>query len=149
MLRLSDEMQEELRKFRQGEVDLASFQQWVEANQEKLSARMSPGILLKLRRGSTQKVMAAIADTLPSCAQCGQIGVPRDFSSRSEHTKVAKEVDVALYSGTLKRIPRPLWVGEGFLRLGADAYFRCVHCGSIWVLVEPEQHDNGFWRRFA
>lgn len=149
MLRLSSEMQEELRKFRQGEVDLASFRQWVEVNQDKLSTRTSPGILLKLRRGNTQKVMAAIADILPSCAQCGQIGVLGDFSSRPEHAKVGKAVEAALYAGILKRIPRPLWVGESFLRLGADAYFCCVHCGSIWCLVEPEQHDNGFWRRFA
>ena len=149
MTKLNDYIVETLRKFRQGAVDITSFQQWVDGNRYALAAEVSSGVLLKFHRGNTQKVMGAIAGILPSCTSCDRIGPSGDFYSRLEHAKVAEEVDTALRVGILKRIPRPSWVNTNSQHLGADAYFQCVNCGSIWTLVEPEQHDNGSWRRLA
>jgi hypothetical protein len=146
---LDSDFQEEFVKFRQGAISLGVFQQWVERNYERLATQVSAGILLKLRRGNAQKVMASIAVLVPDCAKCGHICPRGPFTTRQEHAGCASKVEIAVKNGDLSRIPPPNWRPIDNSQLGADAYFECTACGSVWTLVEPERQDNGMWDRLA
>lgn len=116
---------------------------------DALDKQLSPGTRLKLRRGSLHDLMAIAAKLLPGCVHCGSVYPAATFTSRTEHARSAQSVDAALSNGILKRTARPIWVMPDPTQLGADAYFTCVTCGSIWTLVEPEQHSHGLWSRIA
>lgn len=146
---LDIDLHEEFVNFRQGVIDLGIFQQWVEKNHDRLATHISAGTLLKLRRGDIRKVMASIAMLLPSCVKCGNICQAGPFTTRQDHATCASNVDVAMKNGVLSRIPQPNWSPIDSSQLGADAYFKCTSCGSVWTLVEPERQDNGTWERLA
>lgn len=116
---------------------------------ETLDIQLSPGARLKLRRGSLHDLMAITATILPGCSRCSSLYPATIFNSRAENAKCAQFVDAALLSGALKRIARPAWVVPDSLQLGADAYFLCVTCGSIWTLIEPDKQCHGLWSRIA
>jgi|JI10StandDraft_1071094.scaffolds.fasta_scaffold395870_2 hypothetical protein len=116
---------------------------------ERPDIQLSPGARLKLRRGSLHDLMAIAATILPGCSHCSSLCPATIFNSREEHAKCAQFVDAALLNGTLKRIARPVWVMPDSMQLGADAYFLCVTCGSIWTLVEPDKQCHGLWSRIA
>lgn len=116
---------------------------------DALDKQLSPGIRLKLRRGSLRDLMAIAAKLLPGCVYCNSVYPEATFTSRTEHARCAQSVDTALSNGILKRTTRPIWVMLDPTQLGADAYFTCATCGSIWTLVEPEQHCHGLWSRIA
>lgn len=116
---------------------------------DTLDKQLSPGVRVKLRRGSLHDLMGIAAKILPGCAHCSSLHLETTFGSRSEQAKCAQIVDAALSRGVLKRITRPSWVVPDATQIGADAYFTCITCGSIWTLVEPEQHCNGLWSRIA
>lgn len=148
-LLLDSDLHEEFAKFRQGNIDHGIFQQWVENNYDRLARHISVGNLLKLRRGDIRKAMASIATLLPSCGKCGNIYQAGPFTTRQDHATCASKVDLAMKNGELIRIPQPIWSPIDNSQLGADAYFECTGCGSIWTLVEPERQDNGTWERLA
>lgn len=104
-----------------------------------MTTQVSAGTLLKLRRGNTQKVMASIAVLFPDCAKCSHICPTGPFSTRQEHAGCASKVEIAVKNGDLSRIPKPNWSAIDNSQLGADAYFKCTGCGSVWTLVEPER----------
>jgi len=79
---LNNDIYEKFANFRQGIVGLGGFQQWVEENHERLAAQIAAGILLKLRRGDTRKVMASIATLVPTCVKCGSICQAGPFTTR-------------------------------------------------------------------
>lgn len=116
---------------------------------DALDKQLSPGVRLKLRRGSLQDLMAIATKILPGCAHCSSLYPETTFSSRAEQARCAQVVDAALSRGILKRIARPAWMVPDTTQLGADAYFICATCGAIWTLVEPEQHCHGLWFRMA
>lgn len=121
----------------------------VEKNHDRLAMHISAGNFLKLRRGDTQKVMASIAVVLPACVKCGNICPAGPFITRQDHATCATNVDAAVKNGDLCRIPQPNWASIDNSQLGADAYFRCTGCGSVWTLVEPERQENGTSERLA
>lgn len=141
--------QQKLLDFRGGLVDLGSLHKWADENQEKLRTHMSPGLLLKLRKGNATQVMGIVASIVPACQVCSGINPVGVFSSRQDHARCAQHVDAAMTSGALKRIRIPSWFQAAHSQLGADAYFECTCCGSIWTLVEPERQDHGLWERLA
>lgn len=150
MAQISDsEFIDKLREFQRGSVDLLSFQQWIELHYDQLTPLVAPGALLKLRRGDKQKALKAVGQLLPSCPDCAQLCEGRVFSSREEHGVCAARVEDSLRAGTLKRIQRPDWFHPSELHFGADGYFECTMCGTIWTLVEPEREDNGLWERLT
>lgn len=111
--------------------------------------RLSPGVRLKLRRGSLCDLMAIAAKLIPGCAHCNSLYPETTFNSNAEHERCALFVDAALSNGILKRIARPDWFAPATLQLGSDGYFICATCGSMWTLVEPERHCHGLWSRIA
>jgi hypothetical protein len=146
---LDSDLHDEFVNFRQGVIGLDIFQQWVEKNHDRLATHISAGNLLKLRRGDIHKVMASIAKVLPSCIKCGNICQAGPFTTRHDHATCASNVEMALKNGEISRIPLPSWAPIDNSQLGADAYFKCMGCGSVWTLVEPERQDNGTWERLA
>lgn len=136
-------------EFRSNPIDLNSFHNWIKASHAELLTHLSPGILLKLTRGDTAKVLITISKILPACSNCADICKEGAFANRSEHVSCASRVDLAILDGYLERIKKPSWVGQDNFQLGADAYYKCSSCGSIWTLVEPERQDNGLWERLA
>lgn len=138
-----------LRKFRRGDIDLPSFQDWIARQSTNLSLMVPTGVLLKLRRGDKEKAMRAVARLLPACAYCGQMPAVGVFTSREQHSTYASWVTQAVRNGTFKPIPRPDWLHSTQQHFGADGYFQCTNCGSLWTLVEPEREDNGLWERLA
>lgn len=121
----------------------------VAALADALDKQLSPGVRLKLRRGSLYDVMAIAAKLIPGCTHCNSLYPEATFNSRAEQAQCALFVDAAVSNGILKRIARPDWVAPDTTQLGSDAYFICTTCGSVWTLVEPEQHCHGLWSRIA
>lgn len=146
---LDNDIYEKFVNFRRGMINLGVFQRWVEENRERLAEQIAAGILLKLRRGDLQKAMASLATLIPTCVKCRSICQAGPFMTRQDHAKCALNVDIVVKNGHLSQIPRPNWTPIDNSQLGADAYFICTGCGSVWTLVEPERQDNGTWQRLA
>jgi hypothetical protein len=150
MKNISDpELIVELKNFQSGITDLINFQIWIGTKYDHLRSLIPPGILLKLRRGTEEQVMKAIASLLPPCAVCGEICSEGNFLTRQNYLECMPRIEQSIRNGLLVQIPRPRWFHAGDKHFGADGYFKCTACNAIWTFVMPEREDNGLWERLA
>ena len=138
-----------LKLLRSGKTSRNEVQSQLKALAEQLSDELSPGLRLKIGRGSMADLMRVASQVVPACQRCAGLCKTGLFSSRADHETCARVIDGAVANGYLARRPRPEWIGNDPTQLGADAYFTCVTCGSLWTLVEPERHTKGLWERLA
>ena len=139
----------ELCRFRSEVSDLTVFQNWIASNYIRLQPKVSPGYLLKLRRGDKQQVMKIVTGLVPSCVNCRDICPEGAFLTREAFSQCAASVAQRTRSGALTPIGPPPWFKPDDKHFGADSYFRCATCGAVWTLVLPEREDNGLWERLA
>lgn len=140
---------ENLRELRRENINVEEFHQWMKTLNEESTRTVPKGILLKLKHGDMNKILSASKAILPSCLKCSAICKEHAFYDRSEHAACASAIDQALQAGILRRLAKPKWYVPSNTQPGADAYFACSFCGSIWNLVEPERQYNGLWERIA
>lgn len=149
MCQLEKDIADRLRAFRKEPINQDAFRDWVRKNHSRLAPQCAPGLILKLRSRDVQTIMSSIANLIPACSQCVQVGEQKIFESRAEQLSYARRVDATLNGGPLKRIKRPNWFQHDGAQLGPDGYFECTSCGAFWTLVEPERQYNGLWQRIA
>jgi hypothetical protein len=125
------------------------FRSWFALNQSKYEHDLPAGLMLKLKRGDAEQVMAAIARLLPACDSCQGIFPEGPFNSRQDHSSCSSMVNLAVSNGVFIRKPMPIWIKPDASHRGADAYFSCARCGALWTMVDPEREDRGFWARLA
>ena len=139
----------ELSALRAGTKSIGDFRKNLSSAVDQVQDLLSPGVRLKLKRGTMSEVFRASTEFVPGCARCNSLPLGRVFGSTIEHSECSKAVQMALESGTLARVSRPIWAEPDSRQLGSDGYFSCTSCGSIWTLVEPERHTYGLWQRIA
>ncbi len=144
-----EDLKVKLYKTRSSEISLEQFKIWLSANIGSYNGFLSKGELLKLKHGDKSQTMYTGKAILPSCPLCTSIFEQKSFSDRAEHLACANAVDQALHSGVLKRLRKPDWYNPAHSEAGADAYFICNSCESLWNLVEPEKQYGGLWERIA
>lgn len=142
-------LSEELLSLRRDDTSLQSFQEWVGAYQSEISQLVSPGIYLRLRRGTKEEVMHEGVRLVGSCNNCKNVYPEGDFVPRVKHEECAARVEVAVSAGVLELVRRPAWIGHRLQNIGSDRYFRCKTCDSVWTHIAPERHDDGLWERIA
>lgn len=138
-----------LSDYRDGVVSRQQLLQWLDSEQTRVSAQISRGVLLKLSHGNDYAAMTTLAKILPSCVVCGGICREQTFTSWSDYQQCVSQVDAAEAAGKIVRMKPPAWTYNAGSKAGADAYYRCSTCGSIWGLVRPEREENGSWHRLA
>jgi hypothetical protein len=139
----------ELKRFRRREIDIFSFRKWMIDNYKNLQPVTPSGLLIKLKRGTELQAMTAIASILSSCQNCRDFCQKGIFLTRTEYAACASKVLEATKTGVLKQVARPAWFYSDDKHFGADAYYTCEICDSLWTLVTPEREDNGLWARIA
>lgn len=146
---MNSELIAELKSIRSRSIDISSFREWVAVKYKDLQPLMSPGLLMKLKRGNERQVLAAIASLLPSCPNCRDIFEQGSFLTRGEYAACISQVTKAVQNRALTQIGRPTWFHPDGKHFGADAYYTCNICDAIWTLVMPEREDNGLWERIV
>lgn len=137
-------------EFRLENIDLHFFQEWANLNSKILSdMKISDGLSLRLRRGDKQTVMKSIASILPPCKQCNALPPSIFFYNRQDQENVFLKINSFLKNGILNNISKPDWYHPDSKPFGADTYYICATCNSMWTLVQPEHEDNGCWQRIA
>lgn len=146
---LKFELVSELKSFRSGAIDASSFREWIVVNYKDLEPLISPGLLIKLKRGSEPQMRATVASLLPSCPNCRDICEEGSFLTREEYVTCTSKVTEAVRTGSLAPVGRPSWFNPEDKHFGADGYYKCNICEAMWTLVNPEREDNGLWERVA
>lgn len=146
---ISEQLLIELKKLRDDTGELEKFRNWMRANAESLNLTISPGCLLRLKRGEMQHVMRVSAALIPSCIYCRDLCDKGVFLTRQQNALCTSTVSKAMQSGYVTPTRCPPWFAPPDIHFGADAYFKCRTCGALYTLVAPEGEDNGLWERFA
>lgn len=146
---LDPQILEKMMRFRNGELELTAFQNFITMNIAQLKPVVPPGVMLKLRRGDKQTVIKAVAIVFPNCSLCEALCDVGHFTSRQAQSSCEARVYDSFQRGDIQRVSRPEWFNPTQAHFGADGYFSCTRCGSIWNMVEPEREDNGLWGRIA
>lgn len=134
---------------RENPARIGEFQSWFALNQHAYERSLPEGLMLKLKRGDSEQVMTTIARLLPACKGCSSLFPEGGFRSLQELSQCNSTIGLAVSDGVLTRLPAPDWLKPDAAQHGADAYFACLKCGSIWTLVQPEREGRGFWARLA
>ncbi|WP_444929943.1 hypothetical protein ACJJIF_19520 [Microbulbifer sp. SSSA002] len=146
---ISEELIDKLKQLRSESLSIDDFRSYVKKASDQHSRSLSPGALIKLKRGDATTVLGLGKTIVAPCAQCKSLPSERVFSGLSDHENCTRQVRDAIQKNILERVSKPSWYQPEPGQLGSEGYYKCASCGSLWCLVESERNYPGLWERIA
>lgn len=143
-----DELIHKLKQLRVADISTNDFRKWF-IGKNDIEKIISRGFYLKLKKNDFKTMMHVLCLLSPSCNKCGNLYKIMVFENRKQQLKCLESIEIAEKQKTLIWIDKPYWYIPKDNQLGAEAFYKCNHCGAIWNLVEPEKQYNGLWNRVA
>lgn len=136
-----------LSDFRDDKLSLDDLSEWVSLNESLATQVLSRSDYLALKYSKLPNVYQVGAAKLKQCNNCASLIEKKMISDISEYWVINDKLKRKQESKIIRIIDKPIWYKIPKNRIGADSYYKCNTCGSIWALFMPERVNKGGFTR--